>query len=134
MAIQVLMPKIGLTMSEGEIVEWKKKEGEWVKKGEIFFVFETEKVTFEVESPQSGFLAKILVYVDETVPIGTVVGLLVEKKGEKVEITPEIPKAHLEEVEKVAVEIRTPPSERIRATPPISLRRETLQGKRCLLM
>jgi pyruvate dehydrogenase E2 component (dihydrolipoamide acetyltransferase) len=117
MAIQVLMPKIGLTMSEGKIVEWKKREGEWVEKGEILFVFETEKVTFEVESPQTGFLAKILVYVDETVPIGTVVGLLVEKEGEKVEITPERPKAHLEEFRKVAVEIRTPPTERIRATP-----------------
>lgn len=117
MAIQVLMPKIGLTMSEGKIVEWKRREGEWVEKGEILFVFETEKVTFEVESPQSGFLAKILVNVDETVPIGSVVGVLVEKEGEKVEITPGIPKAHLEEVGKVAVEIRTPPYERIRTTP-----------------
>ena len=117
MAIQILMPKIGLTMSEGKVVEWKKREGEWVEKGEVLFVFETEKVTFEVEAPQSGFLAKILVQVDETVPIGSVVGFLVEKEGEKVEIAAERPKALLEERKEMAVEIRTPPSERIKATP-----------------
>jgi len=114
MAIQILMPKIGLTMSEGKVVEWKKREGEWVEKGEVLFVFETEKVTFEVEAPQSGFLAKILVQVDETAPIGSVVGFLVEKEGEKVEIVAERPKALLEERKQMAVEIRTPPSERIR--------------------
>jgi len=117
MAIQVLMPKIGLTMAEGKIVEWRKKEGDRVEKGEVLFVFETEKVTFDVESPDSGFLAKILVQLDETVPIGTVVSLLVEEEGEKVEIPAERPAALLEEREKREGEIKTPSSERIRATP-----------------
>ncbi len=118
MAIQILMPKIGLTMVEGKIVEWKKREGEWVEEGEVVFVFETEKVTFDVESARSGFLANILVRVNETVPVGTVVGLLVEKEGERVDVSAgERPKVHLEEVRKVAVEIGPPPRERIRATP-----------------
>ncbi|MBT3260379.1 MAG: biotin/lipoyl-binding protein, partial [Deltaproteobacteria bacterium] len=56
----VVMPKLGLTMTEGLIVEWKKKEGDQVKKGEILFVLETEKVTYEVESPENGVLGKIL--------------------------------------------------------------------------
>jgi len=85
MAIQVLMPKIGLTMAEGKILEWKKREGEWVEKGEILYVFETEKVTFDVEAPESGFLAQILAEEDEVVPVGAVVGLLVKEKGEQVE-------------------------------------------------
>jgi len=84
MAIQVLMPKIGLTMTEGKIVEWKKREGEWVEKGEIIFVFETEKVTFDVEAPDSGFLIKILVKEDGVVPVGEVVGLLSMDKDEQV--------------------------------------------------
>lgn len=117
MAIQILMPKIGLTMSEGKIVEWKKREGEWVEKGEVLFAFETEKVTFEVESSQSGFLARILVQADETVPIGTIVGLLTEKEGEKVDIPAERPKPHLEETKELIAEIRTSLSERIRTTP-----------------
>ena len=118
MAIQVLMPKIGLTMVEGKIVEWKKKEGEWIEKGEVLFAFETEKVTFEVEAPQPGFLARILAREGETVPMGGLVGLLVEKEGEKVDVAPDKrPKVHLEEGRKVVVEIATPPYERIRATP-----------------
>ena len=40
------MPKLGLTMTEGTITEWRKKEGEVVKSGEILYVIETEKVTF----------------------------------------------------------------------------------------
>ena len=60
MTIPVLMPKVGLTMTEGKIVEWKKGEGEWVEKGQILFVFETEKVTFEVEAQQFGFSPKSL--------------------------------------------------------------------------
>ena len=89
MAIQVLMPKIGLTMAEGKIVEWRKREGERVEKGEILFVFETEKTTFEVEAPGAGILAKILVQVEETVPVGAVVGFLIQKEDETVAVSQE---------------------------------------------
>jgi pyruvate dehydrogenase E2 component (dihydrolipoamide acetyltransferase) len=117
MAIQVLMPKIGLTMTEGKILEWKKREGERVTKGEILFVFETEKVAFEVEAPQSGFLAKILAQVDEVVPIGGVVGLLIEKEGERVEVTPKKPEVIPEDIEKRVLEVRPEREGKIRATP-----------------
>ncbi len=88
MTMQVLMPKVGLTMTEGKIVEWKKQEGDRVEKGEILFVFETEKVSFEVEAAHSGYLARILKQVDETVQVGEVVGLLTESEGEKIRATP----------------------------------------------
>ncbi len=65
MAIQVLMPKIGLTMAEGKIVEWRKKEGERVEKGEVLLVFETEKTTVEVGAPEAGVLARILAQVNK---------------------------------------------------------------------
>jgi pyruvate dehydrogenase E2 component (dihydrolipoamide acetyltransferase) len=117
MAIQVLMPKIGLTMTEGKIVEWKKKEGEQVEKGEILFVFETEKVTFEVEALQSGILAKILAQVDETVPIGTVVGIIIEKEGEEVEIPLKKLEIVREERGNQPLEISPPMPDKIRATP-----------------
>ena len=51
MAIEITMPKLGLTMETGKITEWKKKEGDQVKKGEILLVVETEKITYEVEAP-----------------------------------------------------------------------------------
>jgi len=61
MPVEIVMPKLGLTMTEGLIVEWRKKEGDPVKKGDILFVLETEKVTYEVEAPEDGTLGKLLV-------------------------------------------------------------------------
>jgi pyruvate/2-oxoglutarate dehydrogenase complex dihydrolipoamide acyltransferase (E2) component len=59
MPIEIVMPKLGLTMLEGVILEWKKKEGDEVRQGEILFVLETEKVTYEVEAPEDGILGQI---------------------------------------------------------------------------
>lgn len=81
MTVQVLMPKIGLTMTEGRITEWLKKEGDRVEKGELLFVFETEKVSFEVEATHSGVLSKILAPADEIVGVGEAVGLMEEAEG-----------------------------------------------------
>ena len=82
MAIEVTMPKLGLTMVEGKIVEWRKEEGDNVEKGEILFVIETEKITYEYESPASGILGKIVVPVGDTVPVTTIVAYIL-KPGEK---------------------------------------------------
>lgn len=120
MAIQILMPKIGLTMTEGKIIEWRKREGEWVEKGEVLFIFETEKVAFEVEAPQSGFLAKILASVDEIVPVGEVVGLLIEKEGEEVEVLAKKPEAIAKDAERQISETgeaRIDRAGKIKATP-----------------
>src|SRR5512136_2421437 len=81
MPVEIVLPKLGLTMTEGVIVEWRKKEGDPVKKGDILFVLETEKVTYEVEAPEDGALGKILVKEQETVPVGAVVAYLL-KPGE----------------------------------------------------
>ncbi|HHW49828.1 MAG TPA: 2-oxo acid dehydrogenase subunit E2 [Clostridiaceae bacterium] len=60
MAIEVLMPKMGVTMEEGTILKWYKKEGDFVKKGDILFGIETDKATMDVESEATGTLLKIL--------------------------------------------------------------------------
>ena len=76
MPVEIVMPKLGLTMTEGLIVEWRKKEGDPVTKGDILFVLETEKVTYEVEAPEDGTIGKILVKEQETVPVGALVAYL----------------------------------------------------------
>jgi len=81
MPAEIVMPKLGLTMTEGLIVEWKKAEGDQIKKGDILFVLETEKVTYEVESPEDGILGKIHVQAGETVPVGVPVAHIL-KPGE----------------------------------------------------
>jgi pyruvate dehydrogenase E2 component (dihydrolipoamide acetyltransferase) len=78
MAIEVVMPALGLTVEKGVIIQWLKMEGDPVKKGEPLFEVEADKVTTEVESPASGILSKILVPVDVEVPILTVVGIITE--------------------------------------------------------
>ena len=74
MATELLMPKLGLTMTEGTIDEWKKKEGDAVQKGEILYSVATDKLTNDVESDADGVLLKILVAEGETVPCKTLVG------------------------------------------------------------
>jgi pyruvate dehydrogenase E2 component (dihydrolipoamide acetyltransferase) len=76
MPIEVQMPKLGLTMEEGTVVEWLKAEGDAVIEGEPLFVLETDKLTLEAEAPASGTLGQILVSAGTTVTTGTAVGLI----------------------------------------------------------
>ena len=76
MATELLMPKLGLTMTEGTIDEWKKNVGDTVRKGEILYSVATDKLTNDVEADADGVLLKILVAEGETVPCKTLVGWL----------------------------------------------------------
>ena len=76
MATPVTMPKLGLTMNTGTVSRWNKKEGEGVAKGETLMVVATDKLTFEVESPQEGVLLKIIVPEGKDVPVGELLGYL----------------------------------------------------------
>ena len=95
MAINVLMPKLGLTMTEGTIEEWKFKEGASVKKGDVLFSVATDKLTNDVDAEADGVLLKILLPEGETADCGSVVALL-GSAGEAVEAPaaiPEVPEA-----------------------------------------
>ena len=76
MAVEVVMPKFGLTMQEGTIQRWFKAEGERIDKGEPLFEVETEKVLYEVEAPASGCVAKLLYASETSVPCATVVAVI----------------------------------------------------------
>ncbi len=69
----LLMPKLGLTMTEGMLIEWSVASGAEVKAGDPLFVVETDKVANEIVAQADGTLAEILVAAGETVPVGTVV-------------------------------------------------------------
>jgi pyruvate dehydrogenase E2 component (dihydrolipoamide acetyltransferase) len=77
MPTEVVMPKLGLNMSEGLIAEWLKQEGDSVNQGDILFVVETDKITTESEAQTDGILAKILVKEGEVVPVATPVAIIV---------------------------------------------------------
>ena len=61
MATEIIMPKLGLTMTEGTVDDWAKKEGDSITKGEVVCSISSEKLTHDVEAPASGILLKILV-------------------------------------------------------------------------
>ncbi len=84
MAVAVMMPKLGLTMSSGNIVQWRKKEGDSVAKGEALFVVATDKLTFDVEAQETGILLQVLVPEGKDVPVGEILAYLGEK-GEHVD-------------------------------------------------
>ncbi|QQV77665.1 dihydrolipoamide acyltransferase [Sphingomonas aliaeris] len=73
MATEVLLPKLGFSMNEGELVEWMVADGAQVTAGEPLFALESDKSTNEVEAPASGTL-KILKQAGETYEVGTVIG------------------------------------------------------------
>ena len=61
MLFEVNLPSLSPTMEEGKIVKWIKKEKEQVLSGEVLFEVETDKATMEYESPEDGYIAKILI-------------------------------------------------------------------------
>jgi pyruvate dehydrogenase E2 component (dihydrolipoamide acetyltransferase) len=83
MATPVIMPKFGQMTEESAIVEWLKKEGDKVAKGDILFTVETDKSVMEVESFEEGTLLKIVVPPRVTVPVQSTVAFL-GKPGEVV--------------------------------------------------
>ena len=78
MATKVIMPKQGLQMTEGTILQWFKREGDTVKEGEPLFEMETDKLTIEIDAPASGTVLKILSIEGDTVPITEVIAVIGE--------------------------------------------------------
>jgi pyruvate/2-oxoglutarate dehydrogenase complex dihydrolipoamide acyltransferase (E2) component len=76
MAVEFLMPKFGEVMEEGKLIEWIKKEGDAVEKGEVVLEIETDKANTDVESTATGIIQKILVQEGETVAVNTPLALI----------------------------------------------------------
>jgi pyruvate dehydrogenase E2 component (dihydrolipoamide acetyltransferase) len=68
----LVMPKLGLTMTEGLLAEWKVAARQKVRRGDTLFVVETEKIANEVDAPADGVIEEILVSAGDVVPVGTV--------------------------------------------------------------
>jgi len=68
--VSVEMPKMGISVSEGTILEWRKEPGDWVEADETIADVTTDKVDVEIPSPSSGRLVRILAEPGRTVPVG----------------------------------------------------------------
>ena len=104
--IDVVMPKMGESVTQGTIIKWHKKVGDKVAKDETLFEISTDKVDTEVPSPAEGVLAEILVKEQETVDVGVVVARI-SPTGYVLKISKEEPK----------VETKTQPVEEKKVEP-----------------
>ncbi len=78
MPTPIKMPRLGESVAEGTIGNWLKNEGDWVERDESLAEIITDKINAELPSPVAGRLYKILVKVDETVPVGADIALIEE--------------------------------------------------------
>ncbi|HEM4138216.1 TPA: dihydrolipoamide acetyltransferase [Streptococcus suis] len=84
MAIEIIMPKLGVDMQEGEIIEWKKQEGDFVNEGDVILEMMSDKTSMELEAEESGVLLKIVHGNGATVPVTEVIAYI-GAEGETVE-------------------------------------------------
>jgi 2-oxoglutarate dehydrogenase complex dihydrolipoamide succinyltransferase (E2) component len=88
MKIEIVMPKMGESITEGTIIKWHKQKGDHVNKEDIIYEISTDKVDTEIPCPETGILTEIYIKENETVEVGTVVGIIetdfnVEEEGKE---------------------------------------------------
>ncbi|MCG6917918.1 MAG: 2-oxoglutarate dehydrogenase complex dihydrolipoyllysine-residue succinyltransferase [Deltaproteobacteria bacterium] len=82
MLLEIKVPSVGESVTEATLAQWYKKDGDQVRKGELLFVLETDKVTLEIEAEADGVL-KVSKSEGEAIPIGGVVGTIDTKAAPK---------------------------------------------------
>jgi len=117
MVKKVMMPKLGETMEEGEIIKWLKKEGDSVKEGESLLEIATDKANMEVEAVASGFLRKIIASEGEVIPVTQTIAFIADSMDE--EISEEEGKASRDEGEKKEEEEISPQVKEKAITKPV---------------
>jgi len=80
---KVLLPNLSPTMEAGTIVSWEKEEGDRIEEGEVLALIETDKSTMEMETPEEGYLAKIMMPVgSKDVPINQLIAIIVSEESD----------------------------------------------------
>ncbi|AAN57909.1 dihydrolipoyl dehydrogenase [Streptococcus mutans] len=103
MAVEIIMPKLGVDMQEGEIIEWKKQEGDEVKEGDILLEIMSDKTNMEIEAEDSGVLLKIVKGNGQVVPVTEVIGYI-GSAGETIE-TNAAPAASADDLKAAGLEV-----------------------------
>jgi 2-oxoglutarate dehydrogenase E2 component (dihydrolipoamide succinyltransferase) len=124
MKVDVLMPMLGEGITEGTIIKWWKKPGDYVKKEETLLEISTDKVDSEIPSPFDGTVTELLVEENETVEVGSVIAKIQSSQGaeaavEKTEekATPD-ESASQETLAKPSVQASTKPAEAVEVVAP----------------
>ncbi|MGI8189844.1 dihydrolipoyl dehydrogenase [Streptococcus iniae] len=117
MAVEIIMPKLGVDMQEGEIIEWKKQEGDTVNEGDILLEIMSDKTNMEIEAEDAGVLLKIVRQAGEAVPVTEVIGYI-GAEGEVVEdgSAPASTEKATAELEAAGLEVPKAPAQEVAAS------------------
>ncbi len=110
MAVDVVMPKMGESIMEGTVLEWKKNIGESIVKDETLLEISTDKVDSEVPAPASGTLIEIIAQVNDTIPVGEIIA--------RIGVEGEVPQSNPEQTGAEALEVAPPMKESIASVKP----------------
>jgi 2-oxoglutarate dehydrogenase E2 component (dihydrolipoamide succinyltransferase) len=134
MLVDIIMPKMGESITEGTILEWKKQVGDSIAKDETLLEISTDKVDSEIPSPATGTIVEIIAQLNDTVPVGEVIARIGEE-GEQAEVIPEQEVDTPEEVEpgprtEPALELKEDQEESAPTTPAPPQQDERVQSKK----
>ena len=115
-AVDVVMPQMGVSVSEGTVTKWNKQVGDSIEADETLLEISTDKVDTEVPSPASGIVSEILVQEGETVDVGTVLARIGDEVGAAAPAVPS-PEPAPEEPESAATEVAEPVAQQPVAQP-----------------
>ncbi|HEC14131.1 MAG TPA: pyruvate dehydrogenase complex E1 component subunit beta, partial [Rhodospirillales bacterium] len=122
MPIQILMPALSPTMTEGTLAKWLKKKGDKVESGDVLAEIETDKATMEVEAVDEGVLAKILVAEgSEGIPVNPPIAVILEEGEDASALDAPIQSA--------PTAMAAAPEPVLSAPPPVSIGKETDLGE-----
>ncbi len=112
------MPRLSLTMKTGSVIQWFKKEGEEVEKGEPIVEILSEKITYDVEAPAAGVLRKILAEEGMDLPVGATLAFIAASNEQLPEVETEVVAPPAEHIEETVAEKEAPTvKERVLASP-----------------
>ena len=115
-AVDVVMPQMGVSVSEGTVTKWNKQVGDSIEADETLLEISTDKVDTEVPSPATGIVSEILVQEGETVDVGTVLARIGDEVGAAAPAVPS-PEPAPEEPESAATEVAEPVAQQPVAQP-----------------
>src|ERR1041385_2124469 len=116
--VDVVMPQLGESLTEGTIIKWHKKPGDKVKKDETLLEISTDKVDSEIPSPVSGIVTKLLFEEQKTVPVRTVIAEVDTDESATVSTEAAKPAPAVEASKAPPVEMKAPPTPQV-VTPAI---------------
>lgn len=132
-SLPILMPKLGLTMTEGMLAEWKVAPGDAVTAGQVLFVVETDKIANEIEAQQAGVVEALLAEPGDVLAVGAVLARL-QVAGENALAAPSLPAPALSSPDADLRIIATPLARRMAAKAGLDLAQVAGRGPRGRIM